>query len=246
MAWPLELHDHTAWARVRPVAEVIVRRTLIIGAASLLLCATTVQAFAHDANGYYPSKWQGDLTQDWFFTEGFPGGAKRDRVRDGVSQWNNLNQPMTFTEAAQRPDFDPMVCPDAGTNGIHWRDLPDANRQLAVTFRCTIGAQLTSTNMIVDSTRNWYDGVGDAPDGFLGRICSLPPDCQWDFWSVSSHEWGHMTGFFGPFRMGHFNPGENICNSNSSQHTMCPDTRIGTERLRTLEPHDRHTFETAY
>jgi hypothetical protein len=75
----------------------------------------------------------------------------------------------------------------------------------------------------------WYTGTGDAPD------------CCFDVWSVATHEWGHMTAFFG-----HFDEGGSICPDDSSRHTMCPTIKAATERQRTLELHDYHTFEAAY
>lgn len=58
--------------------------------------------------------------------------------------------------------------------------------------------------MVVGSSENWYTGTGDAPDGFqIGGACLT--DCQYDAWSVTTHEWGHAFGFMrGRMAMGMF------------------------------------------
>ena len=75
----------------------------------------------------------------------------------------------------------------------------------------------------------WYSGTGDAPANDV------------DTWSVASHESGHATGFYG-----HLEYPSSICQNDSSMRTMCPVYHDGTERQRTLEDHDYHTFENAY
>ena len=210
----------------------------------------TAPALGHDGATYFPARWQVDLRPDWSFTSTFPGGDWRARVRDGVTQWNLAGQPLVWEQIGQRADFNPDVCPGtAATNAVHWRNIPDNTGALAYTTMCRYAnnpQRMWSANIVFDSSRNWYTGTGDAPDGLFNNICALPPDCQWDAWSVASHEWGHASGFNGPFDSGHFNRNESICESNSSQHTMCPSLSIGTERMRTLEVHDRHTFDNAY
>lgn len=226
------------------------RAVLAAMAVAMLVAGFAVRADAHSAADYYPRRWQRQLNQDWAFTASFPTGAKRDRVRNGIAQWNNLGEPQQWREVSQRTDYNPDVCPPTyGMNSIHWRNIPDDSvGALAYVQRCTFSGstEIYSANMVFDSSRSWYDGTGDAPDGFANQICSLPPGCENDFWSVASHEWGHMTGFSGPFHNGHFNNSETICAGNDGQHTMCPAIEIGTERMRTLEDHDRHTFQNSY
>ncbi len=56
-----------------------------------------------------------------------------------------------------------------------------------------------------------------------------------------------MHGYaFGCDGGGHFCEGAEICADNSDQHTMCPYYRPGSERWRTLEEHDKHTYQAAY
>jgi hypothetical protein len=228
------------------------RRSLAVLATALALVVpfAAQPAAAHTVADYFPRRWKVDLRPDWSFTAGFPGGDWRSRVRDGVNQWNNRNQPLVWEERAQRADFNPDVCPaTAGTNAIHWRDIPDDEAALAYTSSCTYGSdpsRVWSANIVFDSSRNWYTGTGDASDGFLNNACFLPPDCKWDAWSVASHEWGHASGFSGPFDEGHFSEGDAICPDSDARETMCPGIYIGTERQRTIEAHEIHTFEGAY
>ena len=227
------------------------RKVLVsLAAAAVLLTLLPSSASAHAQADYYPTRWLNGGTRTWFFDDGFPTGNKRARVRDAVAAWNNLNQTLTFTEGASADsgfDYVNSCPPTAGVNAIHWRNIPDGQGALGITYTCSIGTEIYSTNMEFDSSRSWYDGTGDAPDGFANQICSLPPGCEWDIWSVAAHEWGHMTGFNGPFADGHFDPASDLCQSSPGpEHTMCPTIEIGTERLRTLELHDRHTFENSY
>lgn len=213
----------------------------------LILTLGTSPASAHTGSTYYPKRWVTKVAQDWFFTATFPTGDWRARVRNGASQWNGVNQPMKFTEVAQRSNFDPYKCPPTyGTNGIHWRNYDGRDGALAITGMCSTATELYSTNLTFDSSEDWYTGTGDAPDGFqVGTACVVGP-CKVDAWSVASHEWGHMTGFDGPYDVGHFSRSEAICADDGGQHTMCPSIKKGTERQRTLETHDRHTFDAAY
>lgn len=214
----------------------------VIGLIMALGLLNVPAASAHDAATYYPKRWVTSQTQNWSFTGTFPGGDWRTRVRDGLAQWNSLNQPMRFTEVSQRSDFDPYVCPSTyGTNGVHWRKYDGS---IAFVNQCSNSREMVSTNLVFNSSEDWYTGTGDAPGGFLG-FCSIGT-CQTDAWSVSSHEWGHMTSFGGSIDGGHFSRSESICADNGGQHTMCPLVRDGTERMRTLETHDRETFDGAY
>ncbi|HEX7166480.1 MAG TPA: hypothetical protein VF230_05815 [Acidimicrobiales bacterium] len=223
------------------------RAKVVAALAALALVAGAGPAWSHGQADYYPNRWT-NLTPQWFFDDDFPDGNKRARVRDGLAQWNGRNLPLQFAEVGEREaGFDPATdCPAPG-NAMFWQDIPDGMGALAITWTCAGGGEIVNSSIVFDSSRSWYDGVGDAADGFLNQICSLPPGCENDLWSVASHEWGHMTGFSGPFEDGHFDPNADICQSDPGpQHTMCPFLEIGTERLRTLEVHDIHTFEGSY
>jgi hypothetical protein len=74
------------------------------------------------------------------------------------------------------------------------------------------------------------------------------PDGRIDLWSVASHEFGHAAGWTGR----HYGKDEDperssICNSgNVNRQTMCSIIYTGSESVRTLGRHDRHTFRRVY
>lgn len=221
----------------------LLRRAVALLMCLMLVVAISGSSSAHSPRDYYPSRWGGDLSITWGFTPSFPTGSWRSRVRDGATEWNDVDQPMRWVQRSQYgSDFSPFTCPStAEKNGIHWRDI-DA---LGVTVTCyELSGDIYSTNIAFDSNGpDWYTGTGDAGDGFA-NACLF--GCETDAWSISSHEFGHATGFNGPFASGHFDPTWEGCDTDSSQHTMCPFYREGTERWRTPNTHDEHTFARAY
>jgi hypothetical protein len=173
--------------------------------------------------------WVGDLQVDWAFTPSVPYGNWRSRVYDGVSQWNSLGQTLNLTKTPDYTfDFDPYaICAYSyQDNGIHRRHLPPpvAGR----TVFCAPNQVMYHAQVIFDESLNWYTGTGDAPGD------------SYDLWSVATHELGHLTGW-GP----HITEAQ-YCPNNSTQQTMCEIYYQGTERMRTLATHDKHTFDAAY
>ncbi|MGH3716113.1 MAG: hypothetical protein ACRDT4_22020 [Micromonosporaceae bacterium] len=220
---------------------------------SLLVIAGAAQpAAAHSVSLYIPWKWStaGENTIDWYFKSDFPGGSHRDRVLNGASQWNQRGgaaEP-NFINAGQRTNPGNADNPCGNSlNGAFWRNLDLYGPSvLGVAIVCVDGfGNITRFTINFDSDQNWYTGTGDADDGFL-NLCPFGT-CEKDLWSVASHEWGHIAGFLrGPNDDGHYDSGDPVCENNSSQHTMCPVYSPGTERMRSLETHDIHTFEAAY
>lgn len=203
---------------------------------------TAQPAAAHHLGGFGPLFPANPTIR---FTQGFPGGAFRDRV--GISaraEWN-------FVMGGERPinapgadiaNFNPMAqcAPDANSITIHWIDTATTGHAnaLGVTNFCTIGNQRYDAHIWYDAVgRDWYTGVGDANDGLLNQCI---PSCQDDFWSVASHEQGHAMAF------DHFADGGAICSNNSLRHTMCPSIYGGTERQRDYEIHEEESFHIAY
>lgn len=204
---------------------------------------------AHSAADYYPSYWQRDTSVNWRFEAGFPTDAYRSRVKDGIAQWNNLNQTMSFVQQAEANySFSPLAsCPSNYQQNAMWWQLIDGKGGIyASTNRCFYNDgsnELYSANVVFDKEENWYTGTGDADDGFF--FCIIL-DCEIDVWSIASHELGHAAGFAGPYDNGHFDSNAPICEDNEDQHTMCPFYVRGSERVRTLEEHDWHTFSNRY
>lgn len=214
--------------------------TLLCGLASAALFASVIRA--HTAVTYYPWIWKTDKTQLYHFTASYPTGEHRSRWYDAKNQWNGVGQPHTWNPGAEVPDFQWNTCGNYyGHNGIHWGSYDGQYGVLGVVQPCLISGsdgafEIYSMNALIDSSEDWYTGTGNAGSSwFFGNN----PDA----WSVASHEMGHMTGFY--IHWDDDSP-QDICQDNSDQHTMCKYIYSGTERSRTPEIHDRHTFDAAY
>ncbi len=218
-------------------------RTLFLVFATVLAAAYALALQApspSDAHGTanIPKTWQGNLEVNWAFTpSGYGDLAWRNRVNGGVLAWNNLNQPMTFVNKTPSgavkysANFDPSVCPPiARRNGIHKRAIDGQWGVLGRATTCTISGsnELYSANVVFDSNESWYTGTG------------TPPSTKADLWAVAVHELGHAAG------VQHIT-GSTLCATSAvSYHTMCPLLIRATTKGRSLETHDRHTFEGAY
>lgn len=194
---------------------------------------------AHSATDYYPRTWQRDQTIEYRFTTEMPAGSFRGRVRDARDQWNAVNTTLSLHEGATfTPDYAPDQCPNSyQTNGIFHRTIDGPGNTLASTWTCIFSGtdETYSAQIVFDSEEMWYSGTG------------TPLTTQVDLWAVSSHEFGHVTGFSGPHANGHFNPNDStVCPESSSKHTMCPTITRGVTWQRDLEFHDSETFENAY
>lgn len=194
------------------------------------------------------SSWGSDYSLETYFTTTFPAGAKRDRVVSGANAWNmyassdSLDpEPRLVFQSTDRTPYDyKTTCGGSGNVTVFWDDLDYIGTSiLGVERTCIYQAapnRMSSSSVAFDSTRsNWYDGVGDAPDPILGLVGG-----SYDFWSVASHEFGHTMAFL------HFAESDPICGDGSGQATMCPKTKIGTERQRSLEWHDYISFQNLY
>jgi hypothetical protein len=86
------------------------RRLILVTLVAVIAGFIASSASTHATGTFYPLRWQRDLSQTWHMTASFPGGTYRDRIRSGVAQWNNRNQPLTFTQGSQVSDFSPFDC----------------------------------------------------------------------------------------------------------------------------------------
>ncbi len=155
-----------------------------------------------------------------------------------------LGEPLTFTQGAEVGNFFPDQCPPPTKNAVHWKTIDGKWDVLAYVFLCPREPtdRVTSFQLVFDRDEDRYWGTGDAGDRLI-----LPYGCEVDGWSVASHEWGHVHGYAdGADGQGHFPADAAICENNSDQHTMCPGYHPGSERMRTLEEHDKHTCQAAY
>lgn len=215
---------------------------------SVMMVGTTAQA--HTANVYFLARWQTGQSVPYLFAPDFPTGAFQSRVLDGVAQWRNRAgsaEPKFWNAGTATTLIAYTTCnPSFNTpNHLHWMDLDfHSGATVGLTSICYNGAdgRIYSFQMAFDSDRDWYTGTGDANDG-LFQMCI--PSCQIDFWSIATHEMGHAHGFTGAVG-GHFDGSDGICPNSDARQTMCAGYTGGTERIRTIETHDIHTFQAAY
>lgn len=207
--------------RLSPVASFL---------AGSVIAAWIMLAAPSDAHtGLYRERWVANKIVPYGFTPS--AAAWKTRVNAGANTWSALGEPMRFTNSL--PDFPsnfrPGVCSRTyQRNGIHRKAIDGTGGTLARTYLCTSGGALHSFQLVFDRGDRWYTGTG------------APARNQADLQSVATHEFGHATGF-----AGHFS-GSALCSNDASFHTMCAGHVVGTNRQRTLEEHDKHTFGAAY
>lgn len=232
----------------------IVKIAVICAALFLLSLSLSGAANAHDAGRWYPWLWPDNVTVDYGMDYSYPNDAAyENRVIDGDDQWSNIGgtaEP-NFTRFLSRgqygtaSDCQPL---DTLTGAIYMENLdyysPDTLGLATVCDGGDANRRINSFTIAFDTAedRDWYTGTGDAYDGFLGTGLDADPD----LWSVASHEWGHVTGHIGSPNGGHWYEDWAICPDGNYRHTMCPGVAPGSEMMRTLEEHDRHTFVSAY
>jgi hypothetical protein len=220
--------------RTSVLAALAAPAILVIVAMSLV-----VPAQAHTPiEDYYPSVWKQDLSVEWGFVNSFPNNDFRQRVVGAANEWNDENQPMTFHKRqSDYADFSATGCPNTyQKDGIHMGPIDGQFGVYAKAFTCVFtsdNTELYSVNIKFDQAENWYKGTG------------TPSPSQVDALSVATHEFGHATGFSGPFESGHFDPDADECTMTPKQ-TMCPFIEYGQTYQRGLETHDQHTFQNAY
>ena len=185
---------------------------------------------AHNASNMYNKKWVQNKNVPYSFTPSVPAGAWRSHVNAAAGAWNAVGEPMKFRNAGDVGNFEPRTCPSTyQRNGIHLRAIDGVGGTLARTYLCwKSNGELYSFQLMFDQNDRW-------------SIDDSPTTTQSDLQSVAAHELGHATGF-----AGHFGTNAKICANTERQHTMCSGHRAGTTRQRTLELHDKHTFQNAY
>lgn len=226
------------------------RRSIVVDvvlAAALAALVLGAIAAAHDASTFYTKKWKaGERNQNYGFHDAVPGGDFRDRVEDGAQKWNPLAGNMQFQRGGVNVTwtFDSTNCHNPGDNSIHYGNIdggPAAQEEgefntVATTTTCHYNSDvhdLYSFRIKFDEDDPWYTGTGDTPSG------------RYDLIAVAAHEFGHATGFGRGAAQDHFDRDSTYC-KDSPKHTMCPTISRGYNNLRSLEEHDRHTFNNAY
>lgn len=209
--------------------------TVLLAAVSAVFALPTY-ANAHTASRWYTEgKWPRNATIRYGVHIGFPGNTYRFRLLDGIRQWNDAASSGEPTIAWTLPDDVNHGQPTepcglaTNTGAVFWTEV--INNELGRTRKCWGGGRIYTFTIEFDRSGPWYNGTGDALPG------------ETDFWSVATHEFGHALGF-----VGHFDddPNEDRCGNVGSRLTMCKGVFSGTERQRTLDAHDIHTFDAAY
>jgi hypothetical protein len=226
-----------------------------------LLVQPTSQSAAHTGD-FYP--WWYPIGIDdvpVYFDDDFPSGSARNRVIDGMKQWNRVGRRMYYlghrsasiSSNADEPKLNRYQthCPTPDVGGrrvgmIHWGPIDGPGGFVGATGWCWKtgelgGRHIKSFRAYFDRTEDWYTGTGNSTT--RNRLTGVYED-HLDMWSVATHELGHGTGW-----LGHWNKSTPFCSystSASRTRTMCPKIKQGYERLRTLTGGDEHVFRSAY
>jgi hypothetical protein len=190
---------------------------------------------------------------DWKFVSGFPtGGGFRNRVKDGVGEWNAEAESLQFDFLNGENDWSPYTYPDScpvdsngnpirpyEKNGVHYLNLTGVGP--AITVICvTPNGGIHDFQFIMDSVNpnwDWYSGTGNPSNGEL------------DVWSVAAHELGHAGGWIPHFQEGP-NPEADCEGAFVDRQTMCGATadywNNGRKWMRSLGNHDKHELSQAY
>lgn len=207
-------------------------RALLAGpiVAAVTMLAASGIAHAHDPNAHYTQgRWPIGVYEPYFIATGVPDLARvNTSIVNGANAWNAVNEPMHFSyQGRSSQSILVNQCPGNGHSYVFQRPLAISQR-LAETYTCLSGGFINATVITFDNEA-WYSDTGQ------------PPANAPDRWSVSSHEFGHGTGF-----ANHWPADSSRCTYSSTRLTMCPNHFLGTTWDRTLGDHDIHTFQAAY
>src|SRR5690349_5141973 len=165
----------------------VIMVTMFVAVGSLVLMGSPAGAHTvgnHFTRGRFPT----NVTVQYGLNTGFPTGAWRSRVYDGKEQWNNATnsgEPTVLWTLADDVNHgtagNPCGISGFNTGAGFWNNLDYLSTStLGATRLCTTGTVIYNFTIEFDSTRsNWYNGTGDNPDSGS------------DFWSVTTHEFGH-------------------------------------------------------
>ncbi len=190
---------------------------------------------AHTASTYYPVRWNINVL-DWRFgdLQFLNTAAVRNRVREGFDEWEASdpanfgwdeepqNRNLQFTKNTECAINDPD---DLWVIARTW-DGPGGT--VATVRRCPTDNPLNHLVLVLDTNEAWWTSSSS----------NVPSD-QLDLLSVTTHEGGHATAWWGHF-------GSSMCNGTIFDETMCPVIEFGDAHWRTLRGHDVHTWQAAY
>lgn len=194
-----------------------------------------------------------------YYDDNFPmTAARKARIAAGANAWNDLNRqmyfmvrPRTVTSSVETRDGDYGNCPTPVAEGrrvsvLHWGGLDGfpGGTVGAVSWcrKPNDRSRLVSARLFFDKGEGWYFGTQNST---LRNRSTGEIDRRVDFWSVVTHEFGHMTGWYG-----HFDRDSDRCRFLGQPavrtQTMCPIGRRGYERWRTLGAYDKYEFMKQY
>lgn len=217
--------------------------------------SSSLNASAHSpVSDWYVAKWpSADLSVDWRFVSAFPTGSGwRARVKEAASTWNAVSgSSMSFVHnSSDYSSFSGTSCASTEQkNGIHWGSIDGAGNTYAAVVLCSfydaVGFPGSTTvlhdfQMKFDTAEDWHTTLL-APTGI-------------DLLSVATHEFGHATGRGrtqltntpGGDGEGHLLNSTSYCDSGSGHHTMCKGYYPNSSWDRSLETHDKDTYQDAY
>jgi hypothetical protein len=221
--------------RPRPVVTVL-------GAALLVVSSFIYSGAAVAHTPTYPNytryRWPNYALEPFNIRREFPSATSAAwyaRITSAAQTWND-----TGVDPAE-PDFsyagettattpDPLNPCSIAWSGVYWRAVGG----LGQTQTCRISGTETilSFSIVLNSGANFYTGTGTPGTG------------QYDALSVATHEFGHAAG------LGHFaDTDPSTCNPAGGRlydNTMCGSLPVRFTTWRSLELHDRHTFQAAY
>lgn len=203
-------------------------------------------ASAHTASTYYKSpKWPTGTLISYGLNVGFPDSFfdYDNRILDAKNQWFQYAgpaEPQAYWSLSDYVQYGPFQSPCLMTSGtntvvVFWENLDGYSPGYAgMMWACADpnnAARRLRASIVMDSTRQWYIGTGDAPGTTT------------DLWAAASHEWGHALG------AAHWTELETgVCPKyeNLVRHVMCPSIAMGYEVQRHPRTHDIHTFQAAW
>lgn len=186
---------------------------------------------AHSASSWYPLEWPSSTTAFRLGQLDSPlnTSTAKNSIKAGEDPWNATSASHDFSNGSEDSSVTwTNSCLTTGYGNQVWI-VSDNISWPGATYRCG-GTYLTRVVIVLDDVGiSWYTGSGS------------PGGSQYDLRSVMTHEFGHAGGF-----ASHWSSSDADC-SGSDAETMCVgNPPVGNVYERTLEIHEKHTYDDAY
>ena len=191
-------------------------------------------AYGHSASSYYPRKWKIDLSVPYQFSLSIPDHLK-DNIREQSAKWNSLDGELSLYAdgTAQGVGYGNCVELTYQENFLYWADIDGPGGTLAREYTCHFlesdPDRIRVSSIQYDREENWHYGTDASGSNEIS------------FRGVALHEFGHMSGW-----VGHFSASSDECSGSGPYHTMCANPNQSGDGWKSLEQHDKHTFNAAY